>query len=427
MFKNLSLAVTLGLALSVSAAEKNPSGNRYKSIETLAKGLFYLENLYVDPNKVVYEDMVYEAMKGVVTQLDPHTVVMPRRAFKQLTIDTQGKFGGIGIIVSTENKRLIIVRPIEDTPAHKAGIKSGDEIIAIDGVKVEDMKGSQATEMMRGKPDTKINLTIKREKQKEPLEFTIIREIIKVKSVRSEFLGQGILYTRIASFQDNTADEMQGTLTKNKDKIKGIVLDLRDNPGGLLDQAVRITDMFVESGLIVSTVGRTKKDIEREFAHKRGTFSSFPIVTLINGGSASASEIVAGALQDHERSLVMGTTSFGKGSVQTLVSLPDSSGLKITVARYFTPKDRSIQAKGIAPDVYVSAAVDQKPRMKKESDLKGHIKGEDLSDMARDSGIQSEFSQWPYIFRNDRQLQVAYTYLRGWKRIKSKNDIDNKL
>lgn len=415
------------IASASFSAEKNPSSSRYKAIETLAKGLFYMENLYVDPSKVAYEDMVQRAMEGVVAKLDPHTIVMPSRAFKQLTIDTQGKFGGIGIIVSTENKQLIIVRPIEDTPAHRAGVKSGDEIMEIDGVKVSDMKGSQATEMMRGEPDSDITLMIKREKKTDLIKFTLTREIIKVKSVSSKLLSQGILYARISSFQDNTANELLEVLKKHMSKANGLVLDLRDNPGGLLDQSVKITDLFVESGLIVSTVGRTKKDVEREFAHKRGTFSKIPVVTLINGGSASASEIVAGALQDHERSLVMGTTSFGKGSVQTLISLPDKSGLKITVARYFTPKDRSIQAKGITPDVWVSADVAKTPKMRKESDLQGHIKGKDLSDLSKDGGIQADFKKWPYVYRQDRQLQVAYTYLRGWKKFKGPRDIDEEL
>ncbi len=389
---------------------------RYKSIETLAKGLFYLEDLYVDPGKVQYENMVYHALKGVVSNLDPHTVVMPRKAFNQLTIDTQGKFGGIGIIVSTENKRLIVVSPIEDTPASRAGIQSGDEIIAIDDIKISEMKGSQSTDMMRGKTETKIKLTIKREGKPKLLEFNLTREIIRVKSVRSKMLTKGVLYCRISSFQDDTSTELLSSVEGNQGKIKGLILDLRDNPGGLLDQAVRVSDMFIESGLIVSTVGRERKNIEREFAHKRGTFSDFPIVTLINGGSASASEIVAGALQDHERSLIMGTTSFGKGSVQTLVSLPDRSGLKITVARYYTPKDRSIQAKGIAPDIVVPLVAQEKSSQRKEADLDRHIDSKDLSDISKQSGLASEFSSWALPYKKDRQVKTAYTYLRGWAR-----------
>lgn len=417
-----------------SASEKeNPSSpapkvERYKAMEALAKGLFYLEDLYVEPKKVSYEDMVFHALKGIVDRLDPHTVVMPRKAFDQLTIDTQGKFGGIGIIVSTEQNRLIVVSPIDDTPAAKAGIQSGDEIIAIDGTKLSDMTGNQSTEKMRGKPNTEITLTIKRKDEPKLLDFTMKREIIKVRSVRGQMLTRGILYARISSFQDNTAKELKEHIVKNAKNIKGLILDLRDNPGGLLDQAVQVSDLFIESGLIVSTVGRTNENVEREFAHKRGTYKDFPIVTLINGGSASASEIVAGALQDHERSLVMGTTSFGKGSVQTLISLPDRSGLKITVARYYTPKDRSIQALGIKPDIVVTTTTPKEEKKRKEADLKGHIDSEDLSRLAESGGIVSELQKWPGSFAKDRQVKTAYTYLRGWaKSGGNKNRAENKL
>lgn len=417
--------ISFGLCLTGSSYSQDKtspdsSPERYRALETLARGLFYLENLYVDPEKVKRDDMAFNALKGIVSELDPHTMIMPSKAFQQLTTDTQGKFGGVGIIVSNERGRLIVVSPIEDSPAFRAGIKSGDEIIAIDDISIKDIKSGAATERMRGLPDTKLKLTIKREGESRPLHFTLIREIIKVKSVKTHDFEQGVVYTRISSFQDNTADELKEALEKRQNKIKGLILDLRDNPGGLLDQAVRVADMFIESGLIVSTVGRSKEDVEREFATKRGTYTNFPIVTLINGGSASASEIVAGALQDHERAILIGTTSFGKGSVQTLISLPDRSGLKITVARYYTPKDRSIQAKGIEPDIVVAATYDKATdgKDRKEADLQGHIESQDLSEMARSSGIQSEINKWVETFRQDRQLVTAYTYLRGWGQFK---------
>jgi len=422
------LLVLLGVASSLSAAESETSENRYRSLETLARGLYYLENLYVDPTKVKTDDMVYYALKGVVGTLDPHTMVMPRKAFDQLTSDTQGKFGGVGIIVSTERGKMIVVSPIEDTPAFRAGIKSGDEITAIDDTPIDQIKSGDASELMRGKPDSKIKLTVRRKGEEKPLNFVLVREIIKVKSVRSADLGNGIFYSRISSFQDNTADELKMVLEKYIKDARGMVFDMRDNPGGLLDQAVKVADLFIESGVIVSTVGRSTKDIEREFAHKRGTYADIPIVVLINGGSASASEIVAGALQDHERALIMGSTSFGKGSVQTLVSLPDHSGLKITVARYYTPKDRSIQAKGITPDVLVSAQqVEVKAEnSRKEADLKGHIESGDLSDLAKSSGIQMEIEKWPEVQKGDYQLVSAYSFLRsvrffGPKGVKNKS------
>lgn len=401
--------------------------DRYKSFETFARAMFYLETMYVDPGKVKSDEMVTNALRGVVDHLDPHTMLMPRKAFEQLSIDTQGKFGGVGIIVSQERGKLIVVSPIEDTPAARAGIKSGDEITGIDGTNIEKMKGNESVDKMRGDPGSIIRLSIRRADQKDILEFKLEREIIKVRSVRSESLSDGITMVRIASFQENTADELSAILKNLSDKknLKGLVLDLRDNPGGLLDQAVRVCDLFIESGLIVSTVGRDKDRVEREFAHKRGTYSGFPIVMLVNGGSASASEIVAGALQDHERAVVMGTTTFGKGSVQTLLSLPDGSGLKLTVARYFTPKDRSIQAKGIAPDIVVLSkrptGDEEKPTKdergngpRKEADLKGHIESKDLSDMSQNRGVTNLVKKWSAPLQEDFQLVTAFTYLKTY-------------
>ncbi len=421
MFRQMLCFVTVLLLLSpvcrAAEAKSDSEDKHYRSLETLARGLYYLETLYVDPSKVNTDDMVFNALKGVVSTLDPHTMVMPRRAFDQLTSDTQGKFGGVGIIVSTERGKMIVVSPIEDTPAFRAGIKSGDEIIAIDDVQLDLIKSGDSSELMRGKPDTKIKLTIKRKGEEKPLNFTLIREIIKVKSVRNNDLGNKITYARIASFQENTSEELKAVIEKNIKEMRGMILDLRDNPGGLLEQAVKIADLFIESGIIVSTVGRSSKDVEREFAHKRGTYADLPLVVLINGGSASASEIVAGALQDHERALLLGTTSFGKGSVQTLVSLPDQSGLKITVARYYTPKDRSIQAKGIVPDMIVPTQQTEvkSENMRKESDLKGHIESGDLSDLAKSSGIRNEIEQWADPQKQDYQLVSAYAFLRGMR------------
>jgi carboxyl-terminal processing protease len=394
---------------------------KYRSLETLARGLFFLENMYVDADKVTQDKLVQSALKGIVDKLDPHTMLMPKKAFNQLTIDTQGKFGGVGIIVSQERGRLIVVSPIEDTPAYKAGVKAGDEIIAIDDIDLKTMKSSDAVERMRGEPGSKMKLTVRRKDEAKPLEFVLVREIIKVRSVRSQALGSGIVMARITSFQENTASELEEELKKYPE-IKGVVLDLRDNPGGLLDQAVRVSDMFIESGIIVSTVGRDPNRVEREFAHKRDTYSGFPIVAVVNGGSASASEIVAGALQDHERGLILGTTTFGKGSVQTLVSLPDGSGLKLTVARYYTPKDRSIQAKGIVPDIVVAREAskataesgESNAKPKTEADLEGHIESKDLSDPGKRRGILQELDNWTAEMKEDNQLVSAYAYLKSY-------------
>jgi carboxyl-terminal processing protease len=421
---------------SLHAQAKDPNAlsapevaERYKALETFARGMYYLESLYVDPDKVKQDKMVTYALKGIVEELDPHTMLLPKRAFKQLTSDTQGKFGGVGIIVSQERGKLIIVSPIEDTPAHRAGIKSGDEIISIDNQELGNLKNPEAVDRMKGEPGSKVKLGIKRQGEVKTLNFELVREIIKVRSVREQDLGNGIYQARVTSFQENTATELHDILVKRKSDMKGMILDLRDNPGGLLDQAVKVVDFFVESGIIVSTVGRDPKRVEREYAHKRDTFTDFPVVLLVNGGSASASEIVAGALQDHERALVIGTTTFGKGSVQTLVSLPDGSGLKLTVARYYTPKDRSIQAKGIEPDIVVPRKLqnldkddvtEDNPNPRKEVDLDRHMVSNDLSDIANQQGILKSAKSWPEPLRNDNQLVTAYTYLKGWDIMKKR-------
>lgn len=438
----LSLFITSTLAWAASSDTKQatatglpPLDKRYQSLETLARGLFYLETMYVDPQRVDQEEMVTNALKGIISHLDPHTMLMPKKAFEQLTIDTQGKFGGVGIIVSPEKEKLIVISPIEDTPASVAGIKAGDEIIAIDGIPLTKLGPNEATDRMRGEPGSILKLKIKREKVKAPIDYDLVREIIKVKSVRSHDLGDGVLYARITSFQENTGEELDDVLKKTKTKIAGLVLDLRDNPGGLLDQAVRVSDEFIDSGVIVSTVGRDRNRIEREFAKKRGTYSDFPLVVLINGGSASASEIVAGALQDHERALIVGTTSFGKGSVQTLISLPDGSGLKLTVARYYTPKDRSIQAKGITPDLVVPLrrppakakhVKENDEDARTEADLEGHISSDDLSDLAATSGIVQSIKTWPEAVREDNQIVTAFTYLKSWSRFEHSGPVSGK-
>ncbi|MBM4250487.1 MAG: S41 family peptidase [Deltaproteobacteria bacterium] len=432
------LNLCLHAASLTAAPEAAPSiklDKRYQPLETLARGMFYLETMYVDEDKVKLGEMSTNALRGIIEKLDPHTVLLPKKAFEQLTSDTQGKFGGVGIIVSQENQKLIVVSPIEDTPAFTAGVKAGDEIIAVDGRELTKLKNTDAVEFMRGEPGSVLRLTIRREGVKDPLNFELTREIIKVKSVRGEVLADGIHYARIASFQENTGEELTNFLASQKKSLRGLVLDLRDNPGGLLDQAVRVCDLFIDSGVIVSTVGRDRSRVEREFASKRGAHIGFPLVVLVNGGSASASEIVAGALQDHERAVIMGTTTFGKGSVQTLVSLPDGSGLKFTVARYYTPKDRSIQAKGITPDILVptrakkdksvttaSDSSGNKQRRendddaRKESDLEGHITSNDLSDLAKESAIATQVSKWPEPLRSDYQLVTAFTYLKSWTR-----------
>lgn len=404
------------LLLLVSTAHAQPN---YQSLETFAKVLYYLETGYFDANQVGRDSLVQNALQGIVGKLDPHTVIMPKEAFRQLTMDTQGKFGGIGIIVSREREKLIVVSPIADSPASKAGIQTGDIIVAIDGEKVNLLGSGKAVNLLRGKIGTAIELTIQR--GDEFKQFKLVRAVIKVKSVHAHALDSHIHYIKINSFQNETSAELEKVL-KQQYNMRGLVLDLRNNPGGLLEQSVRVSDLFISSGIIVSTVGRNDSRVEREFAHKRNTYGGFPIVVLINSGTASASEIVAGALQDHGRALTIGTPTFGKGSVQTLVVLPDGSGLKMTVARYYTPKDRSIQAKGIVPDIRIEQDFSNSKQQTREEKLKRHIKGKDLSDVSKDTGMLRKIKNWSAEQQKDRQLTTAYIYLKGWDTFRTRTN-----
>ncbi len=402
------------------------STNRYQSLESFSKAIFYLESMYVDPKHVQLPNMISNALDGVVSKLDPHTVHLSKHAFQQLTSDTKGQIGGIGITVRPEKDKLIIISPMENKPAMKKGIKAGDEITAINDIPVTKL-GTDVLELMRGEPGTSIKLTIRRKDVEKLMEFNLIREVIQINSVNSERLGDGLFYSRISLFQENTASELQKFLSAQK-QIKGLILDLRNNPGGLLEEAVKVADLFIESGLIVSTVGRMKDKVEREFAHKQNTFIGFPLIVLINEGSASASEIVAGALQDHQRALIMGSTSFGKGSVQTLISLPDGSGLKLTVATYYTPNDRSIQAKGIQPDIVLTKELSTPTSDgRKEANLKGHLTNTDLSEFAKKGELLSEIRKWPQYLSEDYQNVTAFTYLKGWTLFTPKAVMDSKV
>lgn len=423
---SIIMAVCLSHISDAEPLEKVPDVTKnYKSLEVLAYSVNYLESMYVQPEKTNMDSLVHSAINGMVSKLDPHTMLMPKKAFEQMTSDTKGKYGGVGIIISEERGKLIVVSPVDGSPADKAGIKSGDEIIKIDDEPIKSLKGRKALDSMRGVPGTIVKLEIKRKGTPKSLTFSLKREVIKLKSVRGKSLSPEIHYTRVSSFQEETADQLKEYLENNKSTMKGLVIDLRDNPGGLLGQAVKISDLFLESGIIVSTVGRDRDSIEREFAIKRGTFESFPIVVLVNGGSASASEIVAGALQDHKRALVMGERTFGKGSVQTLLSLPDGSGLKITVARYYTPLDRTIQAKGIIPDINVPSVKPTSTNSKKrrsERDLKRHIKSDDLSDISTAQNFDKEIEKWTSKDQGDYQLRTAFRYLKGWMIFDHKKD-----
>jgi carboxyl-terminal processing protease len=346
-----------------------------------------------------------------------------------LQSDTQGRFGGLGIEITVKGGILTVVSPIEDTPAAKAGVKPGDQIFKIEEEFTKDMSLVDAVKKMRGPRGTKINLTIKREGVSDLIEISLMRDIIRVQSVRSRTLEPGYGYIRLAQFQERSDRDMQRALEKmtaEKSGIKGLVLDLRNNPGGLLTQAVRVSDMFLESGLIVYTEGRIEAQKQKYFAQKEGTWNDFPIVVLVNGGSASASEIVAGALQDHRRAVVLGTKTFGKGSVQTILPLDDNSALRLTTARYFTPKGRSIQATGIVPDITVENTTGQEkpdaPRRPslREENLPGHLQNPQQSpgipqeQLDKEKQIPSSGPTGDETIDNDAQLKRALDLLKSW-------------
>ncbi len=369
------------------------SEETYKSLKVFSDVLEIIEKNYVD--EVNSKELIEKAIQGMVHSLDPHSSLMPPEAFHDLSIDTKGEFTGIGIHITMRDKFVTVISPIEGTPAYKAGIKAKDRIIKVDGKPTADLR--EAVKMMRGPKGTTVVVTIQRKGATDPIEFTLIRDVIPIRSIRSAILKPGYGYIRISNFNQSTTEDLKQTLTKLESgdvSLKGLVLDFRNNGGGLLDQAIKVSDIFIEDGIILSIKGRIKRNTKDFPASPNMVKRSYPIVALINGGSASASEIVVGALQDHKRALVLGTTSFGKGSVQTVETLRDGSGLKLTIARYYTPSGREIQAKGIEPDVVVkhrfedeSDSQTDEETFYKEKDLKNHLKpkSDDTEDIKPDS------------------------------------------
>jgi len=352
----LLCAFAAGVAFHASIGEALAAG--YGRLDVFARVLAFVENNYVD--EVDGDRLIYDAIKGMLSSLDPHTTFLPPEEYQVMRADTSGEFGGLGVEISADEESLVVVAPIDDTPAARAGILAGDRILAIDGESTKGMGIATAVRRMRGELGTRVVLTVMREGFAEPLELALLRDRVRMRSVEWRLYPQGRGYVRIKSFQERTDEHLGKALAalekENGGPLQGLVLDLRNNPGGLLDQAVRVADRFLESGVIVSTQGRGGRLLEEERAHAAGTEPGYPLVVLVNGGSASASEIVAGALQDHGRAVLLGTTTFGKGSVQTVIDLDDGSGLKMTVARYHTPSQRAIHGKGIEPDLPVEEA-----------------------------------------------------------------------
>jgi carboxyl-terminal processing protease len=361
-----------GLGISAFAQDVTGKADTYRLLTLFGDVFERVRAEYVEPTND--RDLVENAINGMLTGLDPHSNYMNAKAFRDMQVQTRGEFGGLGIEVTQENGFIKVISPIDDTPAARAGVKSGDLITAIDGKTVQGLSLNEAVEKMRGAPNTKINITIRREGADRPLEIAITREIIKIQVVRQRMEGD-VGYLRLSSFNEQTDPALRRGVQALKQQaganLKAIVLDLRNNPGGLLDQAVAVSDDFLDQGEIVSTRARQSEESQRWNAKGGDLAGGLPIVVLINGGSASASEIVAGALQDHRRAVVLGTRSFGKGSVQTVIPLPGNGAMRLTTARYYTPSGRSIQGLGISPDVEVAQTREERPRFgpEREADL----------------------------------------------------------
>ena len=389
----------------------------YKELQLFTDVLSLVRQDYVE--EVDMKELVYGGIKGMMAVLDPHSSFMPPDLYKEMQVETKGEFGGIGIEVSLRDGLLTVVAPIEDTPAFKAGILAGDRIVVINGEETNDIGIMDAVKSLRGKPGTTLEIGVKRPDAVDRIMFVIKREVIKIDSVKARTLEQGYALVRLAQFQEHTDTDLKQALHKihqeNSAGLKGLILDLRNNPGGLLDQAVKVSDLFLERGLIVYTEGRSEQSAMKFTAHQANTEASYPIVILINAGSASAAEIVAGALQDHRRAILLGTRSFGKGSVQTVMPLADDSGLRLTTARYFTPSGRSIQAAGIEPDVLVQQTAvpsgKTEPQIR-EQDLNNHFKSEPNGKIEADKPqTKSRLLEQDL---NDIQLMRALDLLKGW-------------
>lgn len=389
----------------------------YKQLEIFSNVLSILQENYVE--EIDTKEVLNGAIRGLLFSLDPHSSYMPPESFKDLQEETRGSFSGIGIEVTIKNDILTVVSPIADTPADLAGLKANDTIIEIDGMNTKNMAPDEAIAKLRGPAGSTVTLSIHREGWKNLKVITLKREIIPIQSVKAEFLSPGIVYTRITNFQSHTTADFKAKLQtlKKQHSIDGMILDLRNNPGGLLTQAISIADIFLNKGTIVYTKGRREDQNNVYAAHDNGEKTMYPLVLLVNEGSASASEIVAGAIQAHKRGIIVGSRTFGKGSVQTIIPLPDGAGLRMTTAKYYTPDDRSIQALGITPDVEIpfiacgpSESSSAVPKQLKEEDLARHLPG---SPQEQSNDREESAQQLEQRLQTDNQLRTAYNILKS--------------
>lgn len=419
-----ALTLSSWLAQRVSAVGKDA----YENIEAFANVLTMVQKNYVD--QVSTERLIDGAINGMLASLDPHSAYLTPDLYKELQVDTRGSFGGLGIEITLRSGILTVVSPIEDTPAFRAGVKAGDQIIKIEDEFTKDMTLIQAVKRMRGPEGSRIHLTIRREGEPDWIQLTLKREVIQIKSVKHRLLEKGYGYLRITQFQERTERDSRKALkeleAESGGSLSGLVLDLRNDPGGLLSQAVKVGDLFLDSGLIVYTEGRLDNQRQKFYAHKDGSEVDFPMIVLVNGGSASASEIVAGALQDHKRALVLGTQTFGKGSVQTILPVEGDAALRLTTARYFTPNGRSIQATGITPDIVmdppsvVRAAQTTRVPTIREENLPRHLQNKKAPQQQEEGEPEGDSEAGPLQEdAADPQLDRALDLLKSWNVFKT--------
>lgn len=375
----LALILILSLTIGIEVRGAFKDNEAYRSVRLISQALTLIEDNYLEIDKVKTKDLVYGAIEGALERLgDPHTRFMDPDLFKEMKVETEGSFGGLGIVITIRDERLLVISPIEGTPAYKAGIKAGDWITEIEGESTKKITLFEAVHKLRGKPGTKVMITIERKGADAPLKFEIARDIIEIETVKHGIIGEGIGYLRLTTFNQNTVNELKKALADLEGKeIKGLIIDLRNDPGGLLDVAIPVADCFISEGVIVSIKGRDRRGQTFEAKEEGGVFERLPLVVLINEGSASASEIVAGAIQDLKRGVILGTKSFGKGSVQTVLPLEDGSGMAVTTAKYYTPSGRCIHDVGIKPDIVVEqmhltkTEIEMVKRLSKEGLIEG--------------------------------------------------------
>ncbi len=403
----------IGIVAGKWAVETVNAQNGYEELRTFTEVLTLVKKNYVDEVKT--KDLVVGAIKGMINSLDPHSSYMTPEALKELQVETKGEFGGLGIHIGIKDGILTVIAPIEDTPAFKAGIKAGDKILKISGESTKNMGLTDAVSKMRGPKGTSIILTIFREGWKETKDFTIVRDIIKIKSVKSKMLQDGIGYIKITQFQESTGPDLSAALDKlSKEGMTSLIIDLRNDPGGLLNSAVEVTEQFLPPKKLVVYIKSKSGEKTEYFTEGEKPYTDMPMVVLVNQGSASASEIVAGALKDWNRAVIIGVQTFGKGSVQSLIPLSDGSGLRLTTAKYYTPKGISIQGVGITPDIIVKLEVKdgkEQHRVIREKDLEGHLK----NDQQKETPEEKEMAPLEVDEKDDNQLQRAIDTLKTWK------------